>query len=128
MNNIFIFLVLLHQLYAAGYQIKTGTILEDVGETRFITSYLDLRLDVSCSFKVYQQLLYFNSSLNDIHSFINNTLQKQHLIYNSSLIDLSSSKLENIHIMAKLSVQQQKRRILIKKTNKLLVIVYKGMN
>src|SRR5215469_12736916 len=107
MKDMFLFVILLHQVYAAGFQVHPGTIFEDVGNTKFIHSYLDLRLDLSCSYNVSQQILYLNNSLHSIHLFINNTLHNKHLVYNTSNAVMAVSKLDNIHIIAKLSVHQQ---------------------
>src|SRR5215469_27617 len=100
MKIMFIFLFIIHHVSAAAFQIQPGAVFEDVGDTKFIQSYLDLWLDLACSHTVFNQLLYVNNSLNSIHSFINNTLHTKHLSYNTSNALMTVYEIENINIMA----------------------------
>src|SRR5215469_17550270 len=107
MKLMFFFSYLLHHVYSSEFQIHSGAVLEDVGKTKYIHSYLDLRLDLSCSYTVYNQLVYLNISLNSIQSFLNHTYHVKNLSFNTSTTSIDFSETENINIMAKFSINQQ---------------------
>src|SRR5215469_14612796 len=94
---------LLQVVISSQYQVHPGSIFEYVGETKFIHSYLDLKLDLSCSYNVFQQLVYLNSSLSSITSLLNHTLNVKQFSYNNSL-DMTNTNDEII--MANLSDHQ----------------------
>src|SRR5215469_2231330 len=98
---------ILHYVYSYNFQLHPGAELEDVGNTKFIHSYLDLRLDLSCSYTLYNQLVYLNISLNSIQSYLNNTYHVKNLSFNTSTTSINFSKTENINIIAKFSTNQQ---------------------
>src|SRR5215469_12729563 len=100
-------LFLLHHVYSSEFQIHPGAVMEDVGKTKFIHSYLDLRLDLACSRTVYNQLIYLNISLNSIQSFLNHTLHVKNLSFNILTTSIDISETENINIMANFSNYQQ---------------------
>src|SRR5215469_14351759 len=94
---------LLQVVISSQYQVHPGSILEYLGETTFVHSYLDLKLDLSCSYNVFQQLVYLNSSLSSITSLLNHTFHVKQLSYNNSL-DMTNTNDEII--MANLSDHQ----------------------